>query len=116
MNELIPDPMMQRLERLEQTLRWWKRLAGAALLLVSLVALLAATGQQGSRLVRATAFYLVDQTGQTRAALALAPGGSPALGFRDTRGQLRAVLTIQPDGSPRLIFTDADGKVIWQAP
>ena len=116
MNELIPDPIMQRLERLERTLRWWKRLACAALLLLSLVALLAATSERGSDLVRATAFYLMDQTGMTRAALVLGPGGSPALGFRDERGQLRAVLTVQPDGSPRLTFTDVDGKVIWQAP
>jgi hypothetical protein len=116
MNEPRSDPIMQRLERLEQTLRWWKRGGGAALLLVSLVALLGAAGQPGANLVRATAFYLVDQTGQTRAALALGPGSSPALGLRDARGQLRAVLTLQPDGSPRFIFTDADEKVIWQAP
>ena len=116
MHEPRSDPIMQRLERLEQTLRWWKRLGGAALLLVSLVGLLAVRGEPGATLVRATAFYLVDQTGMTRAALALGPGGSPALGFRDTRGQLRAVLTMQPDGSPQLVFTDVAGKVIWQAP
>ena len=111
-----PDPIMQRLERLEQTLRWWKRLGGAALLTVSLLGLLAATREQAANLIRATAFYLVDQTGMTRAALALGLGGAPALGFRDARGQLRAVLTMQPDGSPQLVFTDVDGKVIWQAP
>ena len=116
MHEPIPDPILQRLERLEQTLRWWKRLGGAALLLVGLVVLLAATREQAANLIRATAFYLVDQTGMTRAALALGPGGAPALGFRDARGQLRAVLTMQPDGSPQLVFTDVDGKVIWQAP
>jgi hypothetical protein len=116
MHEPRPDPILQRLERLEQRLRRWQWLGGVALGLVGLTVLLGVSRARGPDLVQATAVYVVDHTGRTRAALVLGDGGAPALGLRDAQGQLRAVLSLLPDGSPRLVFTDARDQIIWQAP
>ena len=59
---------------------------------------------------------LADEKGEGRAALDMAPYGSPGLTLSDEKGTTRAALWLLADGSPKLLLCDEKGKLIWSAP
>lgn len=69
-----------------------------------------------AKVVRARRFEVVDEAGETRAALRVLPDGSPGLDLYDAAGEVRAGLEVNRDGSPALRLADAAGNIIWQAP
>jgi hypothetical protein len=115
----IPDlaAVVARLDRLEkdnsELRRQNRRLkcAGAGVLLLGAIALLAGAGQAG-KTVEAERFVLRDGFGRQRAVLSLtksADDPSVALMLFDTDERPRAGLGVNKDG-PGLYFTDPNGK------
>jgi hypothetical protein len=62
----------------------------------------AAVQSKAAPVVKAGKFLLVDDSGNTRASLAMADEGRPRLDLYDGAGRLRAGLYLLADGSPRL--------------
>ena len=99
----------------------------------------AESGPLPTKVLQAERFEVVDQAGQTRAALAVAANGAlgltladqagktrailgtlsdgtPHLGFIDRKGKARAILGTMPNGSMALALLDKNGRALWQAP
>lgn len=116
MTRQTPDlqAVVQRLDRLERDIRWWKGLASGLFVLLGVLLLAGATGERTTQSldeVRAGQFVLVDAKGASRASLRVGTDGSTALAFTDPDGRLLAGLVALPDGSSRLRFYDKGGKV-----
>jgi hypothetical protein len=122
--------MEQRVERLEQAQRRWRRLAVGAMLGLAGVMLM---GQKPApRIVEAERFVLRDAAGRVRAELGMDTEQSVALRFRDADnmprlsvgtengasvvvlneqgGKVRAGLVTLPQGAPALTLYDTNGK------
>jgi hypothetical protein len=72
-----------------------------------------AQGAGTAEQIRARAFILEDEKGESRAALSVTKGG-PGLLLLDEKGESRAGLRVFKDG-PSLVLFDDNGKVIWSA-
>ena len=105
--------LTRRLERVERENRGLKR-AGAVILAVML-ALVLMGHVVGEKVVEAERFVLLDSSGQPRAVLAVAKGGS-GLYLYDNKGKLRAGLVGGVADETGLSLYDKAGKVIWRAP
>jgi hypothetical protein len=109
-----PDPVTQRLDRLERQnyrLRLW---GGIVLVgLVTVLLLESVLPRRPARTVEAEKFILVGPGGNLRAGLSVEPNGMVGLAFLDKERRTRAGLAVQPDGSPslRLFATDARSRV-----
>jgi hypothetical protein len=140
--EPMHDAVLQRLTRLERTVRRWRRMGYGVLAVLGLTILAAASVRQGPTTadeVLARHFILVgrtpsprasltlgkdggpglllfDQQGQVRAGLTVLADGRPSLGLLDAQGQSRIVLTLEPTGAPTVRVLDAHGHVVWSAP
>jgi hypothetical protein len=135
MTEPTSDAVLQRLARLERTVRRWQVVGGVAVALLALAALMGAVGRpdvEGTEEIRAKAFVLVDRDGRPRMDLrvarndsthlvlldreglprlslnVLAQGGTDIV-LRDQQGLPRAALSALPDGRPGLSLYDATG-------
>jgi hypothetical protein len=112
MSDSTVDILIERLDRLERGLRWWRILgvigwaALAASVAFGYVLVFrpagAPDGQDDAESdtqefvedeVKARAFVLVDEEGRPRAALGM-----------------------RPDGTPALAFSTEDGHIVWKAP
>ena len=107
-----PGDLTTRIEKLERQNRRM-RLGVIALGLVVIVALLfdarPAITQPSSAAfgtLKAHAFLLTDQSGETRASLSFAPWGQPMLVFRDAAGKAHATLLLGPRGQPDFYLQD----------
>jgi hypothetical protein len=61
--------------------------------------------------VKAKSFQLIDEHGQTHAALDTMEGGSPALVFFDADHSPRVVFEMSGGGDPRLFLMDGEGLI-----
>jgi hypothetical protein len=135
MTEPTYEAVLHRLVRVERDMRRWQVMAGVALALLALAALLGAVGRPDGETfeeLRARAFVLVDREGKPRMDLRVArndsthlvlldregqpqlslnllPQGGADVVIRDRFGQPRAVLSVVADGRPGLAFYDAPG-------
>jgi hypothetical protein len=135
MTESTHDAVLQRLARVEQTIRRWQVVGGIAIALLALVALMGAVGRpdmEGGEEIRTRALVLVDRDGKPRMDLRvsrndsthlvlfdreglprmslniLSQGGADVV-LRDQLGLPRAALSVLPDGRPGLSLYDATG-------
>ena len=60
----------------------------------------------GPKVIRATQFILEDETGNTRATLAVSKGRRPGLTLLDEKGKSRVMLTAATAGPGLLLFDD----------
>ena len=67
MNGPTCNAVMQRLDRVERELRWWKRLGSLAVGLMALLALVSAAPTKPPDQIRAKRFVVVDKTGRSLA-------------------------------------------------
>ena len=142
MTEPLDDAVLQRLARLEQTVRRWKLVGVSVLGVLGLVILVGAATSKGLKVadeVLARQFILVgrtptprasltigkeggpsllllDQQGQVRVGLAVLDDGRPSLGLLDAQGQSRVVLALEPNGTPIVRLLDERGQTVWSAP
>lgn len=69
------------------------------------------------KVISAESFFIVDQQGQVRAALALSPdNGQPALVFLDKQGKVRLRASLLAQGHPAVYVDGKDGKPFWYEP
>jgi hypothetical protein len=104
--------LSQRVARLEQASRQWKRLASGALAALAIIVLLGAAA--GKRVkspaeLRAQHLVLVDKADKARAELTLVSDDQPALVLLDDAGKPRLMLALSKYGEPLLSFVDAGG-------
>jgi hypothetical protein len=142
MMEPADDAVLQRLARLERTVRRWRLVGVSVLVVLGLVTLIGAAGRMDlttaeevlarhfilvgrTPTARATltlgkdggpSLLLFDEHGKVRAGLTVLDDGRPSLGLRDAQEQSRVLLTLDPHGTPMMRFLDAQGQVIWSAP
>ncbi|MFQ5961978.1 MAG: hypothetical protein ACE5MG_11340 [Candidatus Methylomirabilales bacterium] len=136
MHEKTEEALVRRVDLVERENRRLRRAGAAALAALAAVVL---TGHvfTAERVVEAERFVLLDPSGETRAVLAVAKGGSglylydkkgkmraglvggvadeTGLSLYDVEGKGRARLALKADGSPALAFADKDEKTIWSA-
>ncbi len=113
MNEPTMESLARRVERVEGENRRLKR-AGAVILAVML-ALVLMGHVAGEKVVEAERFVLLDSSGQPRAVLAVAKGGS-GLYLYDNKGKLRAGLVGGVADETGLTLYHKNGKLAWKAP
>jgi len=127
--------VIQRLERLERELGWWRRTAclAASFLVLSSIAWASDINTSTSpKEIRATSFVLVDDGGQTRGKLGFVPGtggskipglillgkeggvtaqldGFPSFNLLGKDERSRVTLSVRSDDEPTLEFLDSDG-------
>ena len=107
------DSICRRLKRLERSNRRWKLLAASALALLGLALLLGAKGvtrQPVADELRARAFLLVDEEGETLARLGRLPHGVLGLGFYDDGRRSRILLSVNEDGTSSLNLFSKGGR------
>jgi hypothetical protein len=112
MAESTSEALTRRIERLEQKVRWWTRLAGATLVLLGGVVLLGATAGKKSKPpaeLRAQRIVLVDKADKGRAEFAVVSHDQPGLILSDNNGNPRLTLSLTQYGEPTLSFVDAGG-------
>ncbi|MFH1748059.1 MAG: hypothetical protein ABIG44_13570 [Planctomycetota bacterium] len=103
----------ERIERLERANRRMKVVALgllAVLLGAGLVAGPAVQQAASPRVIEASGFRLVDNSGKTRAMLVVSKEGPVGLSFLDENGKMRAIFGETKDG-PALGFLDENEKV-----
>ncbi len=113
MNEPTMETLARRLDRVERENRRLKK-AGVAIL-AGIAALVLMGYVVGEKVVEAERFVLIDSSGDTRAVLAVAEGGS-GLYLYDKKGKMRAGLVGGVADETGLSLYDRAGKVIWSAP
>jgi hypothetical protein len=133
MNELALASLMQRLDRLERELRWWKRGVVFGLAVLGVIALVpTASFTAAPQVVEATKFVLRDDAGKIRATMQAGAGGPFEFTINDAAekriaqlsqwglyffwGSPQARASLFWDGQPLFYITDKDGTVIWKAP
>ncbi len=124
MNEPTMETLARRLDKVERENR---RLKGAGVAALAVIAAVGLMGQAASKLappgkpgkiVGAEQFIVHDARGGVRAELGTLPNGTVRLVLydRDNPGETRVILSAGPESSPALSFSDKAGKVIWSAP
>lgn len=101
----------ERMKQLERSVRRWRVLGLAALVLVGVVA---ATAPQVAASYTAHAFYMVDGNNSTRAYWGTSPneGQTPQLAMRDAAGNDRLWIGINDVNEPIIYFYDEDRSVL----
>jgi len=113
MNETTMETLARRLDRMERENR---RIRQAGVVAVAVIVAVGLMGHvAGEKVVEAEWFVLLDSSGQPRAVLAVAKGGS-GLYLYDNKGKLRAGLVGGVADETGLSLYDKAGKVIWSAP
>src|SRR5919198_1248010 len=113
MNELAPDTILQRLNRLEREARWWKRAGIAAITLLALGVLLGVNrGQEVDKPeeLRVKRVLLVDAQGTQRGRVGIEADGTPRFFLDDPSGTPRVGIAVTADGRPGLTLYDQTGK------
>ncbi len=105
--------MEERLNRLERENRRLKRAGGVVLGVIAVLLLMGHV--VGEKVVEAERFVLLDSSGQPRAVLAVAEGGS-GLYLYDNTGKLRAGLVGGSADETALTLYDTNGKLAWKTP
>ena len=124
MNEPTMETLARRLDKVERENR---RLKGAGVAALAVIAAVGLMGQAASKLappgkpgkiVGAEQFIVHDARGGVRAELGTLPNGTVRLVLYDrgNPGETRVILSAGPETSPALTFSDKVGKVIWSAP
>ena len=113
MNHPTMETLARRLDKVERENRGLKK-AGVAIL-AGIAALVLMGHVFTDRVVEAERFVLIDSSGDTRAVLAVAKGGS-GLYLYDGTGKIRAGLVGGVADETGLSLYDKTGKVIWSAP
>ena len=113
MNEPTMETLARRLDRVERENRRLKK-AGVAIL-AGIAALVLMGHVVGEKVVAAERFVLLDSSGQPRAVLAVAKGGS-GLYLYDNKGKLRAGLVGGTADETGLTLYHKNGKLAWKTP
>ena len=113
MNEPTWAALTQRLERLEQENRQWKRLASLTIALLGVVIRVGATVSKKGKVpaeLRTKRLVLVDDAARDRAEFSVTTENRPALVLSDEAGKPRLMLYLSQYGEPTLSFADTAGK------
>ena len=112
MTEPTLDMLTQRLARMEQENRRWRRRATAVVLCMAALILLGqARPTPIAKVIEAERFSLLDASGRTRASLYTKnERGSPLLTFSDETGIRRIALGLTDGGSLGLDIFDQQGR------
>ena len=113
MGEPTMDTLARRLDRVERENRWLKKAGAVALGVIAAGGLMGYV--VGEKVVEADRFVLLGPSGDTRAVLAVAKGGS-GLYLYDGTGKIRAGLVGGVADETGLSLYDKAGKIIWSAP
>lgn len=107
----LPNPIEQRIERLEKQLRLFKQIAAGVSLLLVCVIVMGQTPSQ--RIVEANQFILRDNNGKVRARLSMNDQGSPEMTLLDEEGKPRLKLesSVTPFGGGSVRVFDRQGKL-----
>jgi len=111
MSEPTMQTVMERLDRLERELRWWKRLGGASAVGLALIIVLGATGAGVPDEIRARRFVVVASDGRSLGRLGTSPDGSPELALYDPKGIERAILVLSQGAEPMLHLRNEDNTL-----
>jgi len=111
MSEPTMQTVMERLDRLERELRWWKRLGGASAVGLALIIVLGATGAGVPDEIRARRFVVVASDGRSLGRLGTSPDGSPELVLYDSKGIERAILVLSQGAEPMLHLRNEDNTL-----
>lgn len=105
--------LMQRLDRVERELRWWKRVGSLAVALMALLALVSAAPSKPPDQIRAKRFVVVDKKGRSLAELygseSLSSMAHPVLAMYGSKGRTAVELGVFVGETPRLAFWDKRG-------
>jgi len=108
------DGVMQRLDRMERELRWWRRVGVLAISLMTILALVSAAPTKVPDQIRAKRFVVVDKTGRSLAELygseSLSSKAHPVLALYGSSGRTAIELGVFVGETPRLAFWDKQGK------
>ena len=112
MNPTDTEYFAQRLQRLEQENRRFKRAGFLALVGISMLFVMGQTtkGKQAPKVVEAQAFVVRDASGKMRGALGTYANGGTSLMFYNKDNKIAQSLEIQPDGTFGLYLKGTDGK------
>ena len=113
MHEPTWAALTQRLERLEQENRQWKRVASLTIALLGAVILIGATMSKKGKVpeeLRTKRLVLVDEAARGRAEFSVTTDNRPALVLSDEAGKPRLRLYLSQYGEPTLSFADTAGK------
>ena len=125
--------LIQRLNRLEQTVWWWR---SATILALSIMGAILLMGQASTspRVIAIEKLILRDVNGKMRAMLYITPENAPTFTMGDKEGEPRIQMTVGQNGTPviglqdkndipRAMFTteslslyNKNEKLIWKAP
>lgn len=104
--------LAQRVEGLERTVLWWRRLACVVCAIVGTTVFLGAAASKKAKPqaeVQAQRLVLVDTLGKERAEFAMLSEHQPGLKLSDNDGRPRLTLSLTQHGEPLLSFVDASG-------
>ncbi len=105
--------LMQRLDRIERELRWWKRVGSLAVGLMAILALVSAAPSKPPDQIRAKRFVVVDKKGRSLAELygseSLSSMAHPVLAMYGSKGRTAVELGVFVGETPRLAFWDKHG-------
>ena len=107
--------VLERLERVEQELRWWRRLGAACAVMLAFVTLLGATRARIPDEIRAKRFVLQDGQGKERARLEVVAPDWTALTFEGEAGTTARVELGVTGSAPGLILRDLKEKEATEA-
>jgi len=109
----VTDAVMQRLDRLERELRWWRRVGSLAVGLMAILVLVSAAPTKVPDQIRAKRFVVVDKTGRSLAELygseSLSSAAHPVLAMYGAKGRTAVELGVFVGETPRLAFWDKHG-------
>jgi hypothetical protein len=113
MHEPTLSQILQRLQQVERVNHWWKLASITASVLLGIVVLLGAAGEQGTtpmEELRAMRVILVDAEGRPRGRVGVEADGTPRLFLIDPTATPRVGLAITGDGRPGVTLYDAQGR------
>lgn len=107
------DVVMQRLDRMERELRWWRGLSALTVGLLGILVLVSAAPSKPPDQIRAKRFVVVDKKGKSLAELygseSLSAAAHPVLAMYGSNGRTALELGVFLGETPRIAFWDKKG-------
>jgi hypothetical protein len=111
MQKTPTDELVERVARLEEGHRRFKRLAVATLAASGVLFVAGAKLLDGSKTIEAERIVLKAKGGEVRATFEVAENGQPMIRMIDWRNKVRLLMGLGSGGLPELIFKDSDEKM-----